>query len=128
MVPGGPRSTAIAPASMNHAAILSWMKAPSRFSLSLLSAAMRITRKPILRHRVEVKHVVLIRQRRLLQIGEVPAVGVLLHERLPARAPGRRLAEGAHRRGADRAAVGIDPEIAATDEVEPGMVEIIVGP
>jgi|SRR6266436_5384945 hypothetical protein len=37
MVPGGPRSTAIAPASMNHCAILSWMKAPSFFWLSLLS-------------------------------------------------------------------------------------------
>src|SRR5215831_8960315 len=35
MVPVGPFSTAMAPASMNHCAILSWMKAPTRFSLSL---------------------------------------------------------------------------------------------
>ncbi len=77
---------------------------------------------------VEVEHVVLVRQRGLLQIGDVPAVGVLLNERLPARDPSRRLAERAHDRGRDRAAVGIDPEIAAADEVEAGMVEVVVGP
>ena len=47
MVPVGPFSTAMAPASMNHCAILSWTKAPMRFSLSLWSAVMRITGKPI---------------------------------------------------------------------------------
>ena len=36
MVPIGPRSTAIAPASMNHCAILSWIKTPSLFSLFLV--------------------------------------------------------------------------------------------
>ena len=77
---------------------------------------------------IEVEQVVLVGQRRLLQIGDVPAVGVLLDERLPARAPGRRLAERAHDRRRDRPAVGIDPEIAAADEVEAGMVEIVVGP
>ena len=30
--------------------------------------------------------------------------------------------------GRDRAAVGIDPEIAAADEVEAGMIEVVVGP
>src|SRR5262249_28623540 len=72
----------------------------------------------ILHGGVEVERVVLVGQRRLLQIGKVPAVGVLLDERLPTGAPGGRLAEGAHAGGADRTAVGIAPEIAAADEVE----------
>ena len=91
---------------------------------------MRITGKPSgsFTDGVEVEQVVLVRQRGLLQVGDVPAVGVLLDERLPLRAPGRRLAERAHDRGRDRAAVGIDPEIAAADEVEAGVIEVVVGP
>ena len=35
---------------------------------------------------------------------------------------------GAHAGGGDRAPVGIDPDIAAADEVEAGVIEIVVGP
>ena len=56
------------------------------------------------------------------------AVGVLRDERLPRRAPSRRAPERVHAGGADRPPVGVDPEIAAADEVEPGVVEVVVGP
>ena len=109
--PSGRRPARAGPRSRRppryHCSILSWMNAPILRSLSLYSAVIAADRiaERILHHRIEVEEVVLVRQRRLLEVGGVRAVGVLLDERLPRRAPGRRLAERAHAGGADRAAV-----------------------
>ena len=42
--------------------------------------------------------------------------------------PPRRLAERGHVRRADRPSVGVYPEIPAADEVEPGVIEVVVRP
>ena len=87
-------------------------------------------RKPerILHDRIEIEEVVLVRQRRLLDVRAVRAVGVLLDERLPLRPPARRHAERVHAGRANRPAIGHRPQIAAADEVEARVIEVVVGP
>src|SRR5262245_43900313 len=82
----------------------------------------------VLSCRIKVEVIVLVGKRGLLQICSVPAVGILLNKRLPGRPPGGSLAESAHAGRPDRAPVGIDPQIAAANEVEPAVVKVVVGP
>ena len=77
---------------------------------------------------IQVEVVVLIRQRCLLDVRVVRAIGVLLDERLPLRPPRGRHPVGVHAGGRDRSPIGHEPQVAAADEIERRVVEIVVGP
>ena len=79
-------------------------------------------------HRIEVEKVIFVWQRRLLQVGSVPAVSVFFDERFPCGTPRRRPAKSGHARSRNRPPVGIDPEIPPTDEIKSGMVEVVIRP
>ena len=82
----------------------------------------------ILHDGIEIEVVVFVGQRRLLQVRRVAPIGVLLDELLPLRSPARRPPERAHVGGADRAPIRVDPQVAAADEVESRVIEVVVGP
>ena len=84
-----PRWIAIAPAARYHCSILSWMNArdPPLVVLVVGGDAAHREAERILHRRIEIEVVVLVRQRRLLQVRRVRAVGVLLDERLPLPSP-----------------------------------------
>ncbi|PYQ80719.1 MAG: hypothetical protein DMG03_21870 [Acidobacteria bacterium] len=82
----------------------------------------------ILHDGIEIDVVVLVRERRLLDVRGVRSIGVLLDERLPCRSPCGRAAERAHAGGADRTAIRVHPQVAAADEIEARMIEVVVGP
>src|SRR2546425_11936450 len=77
---------------------------------------------------VEVEEVVFVWKSGCLEVGDVPARGVLAHERFPARAPRRRAAEGVHAGRLDGMHFAVHVEIGTADEAQAGVVVIIVSP
>ena len=77
---------------------------------------------------VEIEIVRLVGQCGFLDIRRVGAVGVLLDERLPGRAPGGRATKRARAGRRNRSPVRVDPQVAAPDEVQAGMIKVIVRP
>src|SRR6516164_5449103 len=77
---------------------------------------------------VEIEIVVFVWQRGLLNISVVGPIGILLDERLPRRSPPRGHPERVRPDRPYWPSIRIHPQIAAADEIEPRVVEIVVRP
>ena len=84
--------------------------------------------KWIFRLRIKVKAVVLIGKSGGLGVYSGPAVCVVLDEGLPARAPARRHSKSFHPGGLDGMALGTHEQVRTTNEAQPCMVEVVIGP